>query len=116
MNRKRPPVQTRELDEDFIPDITEIDEEEEEYEPIPKKRRMQAHQPSVRQKWTSEEEQELKSLFKQNFKDDKLPGQKLIESMMRKSKLQKGQIHLRKRDNIKKKLSNMMIKLRGSNL
>lgn len=115
-NRKRPPVQTPELDEDFIPDITEIDEEEEEYEPIPKKRRMQAHQPSVRQKWTSEEEQELKSLFKQNFKDDKLPGQKLIESMMRKSKLQKGQIHLRKRDNIKKKLSNMMIKLRGSNL
>lgn len=77
-----------------------------------KRRPHKPKKPSQRQKWTRDEEEELKDLFKEHFKTLQLPGQKIIEKMKKVSFSNNGEIHKRKRDTIKKKLSNMMIKLR----
>ena len=60
-----------------------------------------------------EEVDELLELFNKDFETNTLPGQKRIEKIMKKSQNNNGKIFKRKRDNIKKKLSNMMIKRRA---
>ncbi|XP_060563321.1 uncharacterized protein LOC132722776 isoform X3 [Ruditapes philippinarum] len=103
------------VSEEYIPDIMDEDEEEEDddYEEINKPSKRKPKKPCNRQKWSLMEENELKELFKEEFKCLKLPGQKRIEKMMKVSLSKNGEIHKRKRDTIKKKLSNMMIKLRN---
>ena len=59
-----------------------------------------------------EEEDELKTLFATDINNRKCPGKSRIEFNMNESLQNYGQIHKRPRDNIKKKLSNMIIKLR----
>nr|XP_034316418.1 uncharacterized protein LOC117685927 isoform X13 [Crassostrea gigas] len=65
-----------------------------------------------RKRWSKEEEDELKKLFKANFEKDYCPKQLEIEKIMKKSREKGGLIHLRPRDNIKKKVSGMLVKLR----
>lgn len=79
-------------------------------EPVRKKKK--PGNMATRQKWSSEEVDELRELFEEDFRTNTLPGQKRIEAKMKKSKEGSGVIYQRKRDNIKKKLSNMMIKRR----
>ena len=67
----------------------------------------------VRQKWTEEEEKELRQLLNVNIATKKCPKKHEIEKAVRKSIKNGGLIHLRKTDNIKKKMSNMIIKLRS---
>ena len=105
------------LDEDYIPteDYRHDDEDEEEideYMVTTKKRKKPANTAS-RQRWSMEEVDELLELFKKDFETNTLPGQQRIEKIMQKSKINNGKIYKRKRDNIKKKLSNMMIKRRA---
>ena len=101
------------IDREYIPDMThEEEEEEDEIMVTEKRRRKKAALPHQRKKWSLEEEQELKELFKEDFESLKLPGQKRIERMMKVGCGNKGLIYQRKRDTIKKKLSNMMIKIR----
>lgn len=71
--------------------------------------------PVVRQKWTPEEEAELRVLFATNFSKLKCPNTREIQSAMKNSLKRKGMIHKRKLDNIKKKVSNMLIKIRQQN-
>jgi len=54
-------------------------------------------------------------LFEEDFRTNTLPGQKRIEKVINKSKDDGGVIWKRKRDTIKKKLSNKMIKRRKEN-
>lgn len=65
-----------------------------------------------RKRWSKEEEDELKKLFKANFEKDYCPKQLEIENIMKKSREKGGLIHLRPRDNIKKKVSGMLVKMR----
>lgn len=65
-----------------------------------------------RKRWSKEEEDELKKLFKANFEKDCCPKQLEIEKIMKKSREKGGLIHLRPRDNIKKKVSGMLVKMR----
>nr|XP_034331462.1 uncharacterized protein LOC117690845 isoform X11 [Crassostrea gigas] len=65
-----------------------------------------------RKRWSKEEEDELKKLFKANFEKDYCPKQLEIEKIMKKSREKGGLIHLRPRDNIKKKVSGMLVKMR----
>lgn len=69
---------------------------------------------SVRQKWSEDEEKELKELFVTNITKMKCPNTADIKKAMKISKENKGLIHLRKLENIKKKMSNMIIKMRRS--
>ncbi|OWF39287.1 hypothetical protein KP79_PYT22707 [Mizuhopecten yessoensis] len=96
--------------DDYIPDIEEEQEDEDSDELNEVYAKRKRPQPCQRQKWLAEEEEELKDLFQRDCAINKLPGQKRIEEMMKKSLENKGSIHQRKRDTIKKKLSNMMIK------
>lgn len=66
----------------------------------------------MRKRWSLKEEEELKTLFKKNFEKDYCPRQQEIEKAMKKSYSQDGLIHQRPRDNIKKKVSFMLIKRR----
>ena len=68
----------------------------------------------VRQKWLEEEENELQQLFGRNFRQKKTPNTKEIEKAVRTSMKNHGVIHHRKPDNIKKKMSHMIIKLKNS--
>lgn len=102
--------------DEYIPDLDEMQQsEEDDYcnEDYSKKKRKKAASSCTRQMWTQEEKDELEILFSKELKTNKLPGQKRIEQLMFKSKCQKGVIHLRKRDTIKKKLCNMMTKKRS---
>ena len=54
-------------------------------------------------------------MFEEDFRTNTLPGQKRIEKVIKKSKDDGGVIWKRKRDTIKKKLSNKMIKRRKEN-
>ena len=56
--------------------------------------------------------QRRQELFKEDFESLKLPGQKRIEQVMKLSHTNNVEIHKRKRDTIKEKISNMMIKLK----
>ena len=66
----------------------------------------------VRQKWTSEEEKKLKILFSTSFKNFKCPNTKEIKCAVELSEKNKWLGHLRKLENIKKKVSNMIIKMK----
>ena len=66
----------------------------------------------VRQKWLKEEENELQQLFVRNLRLKKCPNTKEIEKAVRTSMKNHGLIHQRKPDNIKKKMSNMIVKLK----
>ena len=66
----------------------------------------------VRQKWTVEEEKELRVLFSVNILTKKCPKKHEIEKAVRKSMKNGGLINLKKPDNIKKQMSNMIIKLK----
>ena len=68
--------------------------------------------PAVRQRWTDVEEAELRVLFQHNFTKLKCPNGKEIDRAMKISLKKKGVVHKRKPDNVKKKVSNMLIKLR----
>ena len=99
--------------EDEVPELNQeesADEDELNYRPKRKK-----PQNSTRQKWSTEEVAELHNLFEEDFRTNSLPGQKRIEKAIKKSKDNRGVIWKRKRDTIKKKLSNMMIKRRKEN-
>jgi len=54
------------------------------------------------QKWTAEEEKELEILFSTNFKNHKCPNTKEIKCAVKLSEKNKGLVHLRKLENIKK--------------
>lgn len=104
------------LDEDYIPDedYHPSDEEEDETDEyvVPTKKRKKPIL-ATRQKWSMEEVDELLDLFKKDFETNTLPRSQRIEKIMRESQNNDGKIFKRKRDNIKKKLSNMMIKRRA---
>lgn len=68
----------------------------------------------LRQRWTSAEEEELKNLFASFLHRDKCPGQKDVEKAMSLSKKNSGLVYKRPRDNIKKKISCMLVKVRKS--
>jgi len=97
-------------------EVLELNQEEstdeEELYCRPKRKKPQN---STRQKWSNEEEAELHKLFEEDFRTNNLPGQKRIEKVIKKSKDDGGVIWKRKRDTIKKKLSNKMIKRRKEN-
>lgn len=96
--------------EDEVPELQEGSSDEESVECRPKRKKPQKNN---RQKWTDEEVTELNGLFSEEFQTNTLPGQKRIEKIMKKSEANSGIIWKRKRDTIKKKLSNMMIKRRN---
>ena len=104
------------VDEDYIPDedyhFADEDEDETDEYVVPTKKRKTPVLAS-RQRWSMEEVNELLELFNKDFETNTLPGQKRIEKIMKKSQNNNGKIFKRKRDNIKKKLSNMMIKRRA---
>ena len=103
-------------DEDYIPDLNDDMEEDppEEAEDFPAEtRKRKKPVPSARKKWSEKEVEELMDLFKEDFETNTLPGQRRIEKMMRQSMSNRGVIYKRKRDTIKKKLSNMMIRRRA---
>ena len=66
-----------------------------------------------RQRWSKEEEEELNTLFSKNFKDNYCPGQQEIGKAVKISRSKGGLVHNRPMDNIKKKISNLLIKLNG---
>ena len=66
----------------------------------------------VRKPWTANDEKELRGLFASFFKTGECPGQQDCVEAMKISKAQNGSIHTRPRDNIKKKVNNMIIKER----
>ncbi|XP_033731339.1 uncharacterized protein LOC117320961 isoform X2 [Pecten maximus] len=99
--------QRTEIEEDFIPDLQDLSDED-ITAPQPKKRKKM----EMRKRWSLKEEEELKTLFKKNFEKDYCPRQQEIENAMKKSCSQDGLIHQRPRDNIKKKVSFMLIKRR----
>lgn len=78
----------------------------------PQKQKQAVARKRPRQPWTTEEETELKLLFRKSYDTDRTPGQREIEKQMKISKRQGGLIHMRKRDNIKKKISTMLVKER----
>lgn len=99
------------IEEDYIPDLMEKEDSDSE-EDIRKKRKTK--KPYVRQKWTQDEENELRELFKEEFERTlACPGQKRIQKKMGLSQKNNGLIFKRKRDNIKKKISNMLMKLKS---
>jgi len=103
-----------ETTDDYVPEQINNDDsegEDEEFMRATRKRKKPAK--TLRQKWSEEEVSELMELFAAEFETNTLPGQKQIETVMRKSLQNQGVIHKRKRDTIKKKLSNMMISRRG---
>lgn len=65
-----------------------------------------------RQKWSEEEVAEIRKLFKASFEHDKTPRQAEVEKQMKISAANKGLIHKRPRDNIKKKVSTMLMTVR----
>ena len=65
----------------------------------------------MRHNWTPEEEKELTRIFHKYFEVRKTPGQKVIENGMAISRKSHGLICHLARDNIKKKISNMIKKL-----
>ncbi|XP_076092695.1 uncharacterized protein LOC143064064 [Mytilus galloprovincialis] len=101
--------------EDFIPELhdDEVDADFsipiQEHRPDKKKSRKDKVQ---RQKWSEDDVQELEDLFSVNLKKLKCPKQAEIEKKISISKKNGGLIHKRKRDNIKKKVSNMIQKLK----
>lgn len=99
------------VDNEYIPDMTDSngEEDEDEVEIQKPKKRVKL---SNRQRWSFNEVEELKTLFQNDFETLKLPGQYRIEQIMKQSCANHGEIHKRKRDTIKKKLSNMMLKQR----
>lgn len=102
-------------EDEFIPDISdEMEcEEEGEEEEVDRRKPEKPAKLSTRQKWSDDEVAELLHLFSDDFQTNKLPGQKRIERVIKISKSNSGVIWKRKRDTIKKKLSNMMIKRRA---
>ena len=69
----------------------------------------------TRKKWTPAEEEEIKKRFASFLARDKCPGQKDVEKVMAQSKKCGGLLHARPRDNIKKKVSCMLVKARRRN-
>lgn len=69
----------------------------------------------TRKKWTVAEEEEIKKRFAGFLAWDKCPGQKDVEKVMAQSKKYGGLLHTRPRDNIKKKVSCMLVKARKNN-
>jgi hypothetical protein len=64
----------------------------------------------VRHKWSAEEEEELRRIYKAFFREGETPRQKDVEKGMKMSRQKGGMIHKIKRDNIKKKINNMIKK------
>ena len=64
-----------------------------------------------RHKWTEAEEMELKVLFQKAFTDGSCPRTKDLQNAVKKSSDNKGIIHLLPTENIKKKVSNMLLKI-----
>ncbi|XP_014669800.1 PREDICTED: uncharacterized protein LOC106810847 [Priapulus caudatus] len=101
--------------EEYIPNLSEDEGAEgaEEFvdftEPKPKsdckKRLVNRHH------WTASEEEELKIIFKKYFESRSTPGQASIIKGKEISAKKNGLIHMLKRDNIKKKINNMLKKL-----
>lgn len=97
-------------DEVFIPNLLE-DEEEEILVKTSKKKKASF----TRKKWTVAEEEEIKKRFAGFLARDKCPRQKDVEKVMAQSKKYGGLLHTRPRDNIKKKVSCMLVKARKNN-
>lgn len=100
----------RQEEEVFIPNLLEDEEEE-----IPVKTRKKKKASFMRKKWTVAEEEEIKKRFAGFLARDKCPGQKDVEKVMAQSKKYGGLLHARPRDNIKKKVSCMLVKARKNN-
>lgn len=103
--------------EENIPNLFDLEEDDEEDEDEDKENlagRKIKKRKCLRQRWTSAEEEELKNLFATFLHRDKCPGQKDVERAMSLSKKNNGLIHRRPRDNIKKKISCMLVKARKS--
>ncbi|XP_021370026.1 uncharacterized protein LOC110461070 [Mizuhopecten yessoensis] len=107
------------MDEDYIP----LEEEEEEVEEMewlessskrkPKRQKRRQKPATKRQRWSEEEEEEIRLLFEKNFQTNACPGYTQIAACIRVSVKKNGQIHKRTKDNIKKKVSAMLIKQRN---
>ncbi|XP_053392398.1 uncharacterized protein LOC128555071 [Mercenaria mercenaria] len=91
--------------------IDESDEEDDLQEEERPKKRKKATAVQKRQKWTKGEEKELQELLRKNFRDVKCPSQAECENARKVSQKSGGLIWKRPRDNIKKKVSNMLKKL-----
>ena len=65
---------------------------------------------SNKRKWVPEEEAELKKIFKSFFTTNEYPGLRDCEKAIKISKMKGGLIWKRPRDNIKKKVNNMVLK------
>ncbi|XP_034321228.2 uncharacterized protein [Magallana gigas] len=100
----------RQEEEVFFPNLLEEEEEE-----IPVKTRKKKKVSFTRRKWTVAEEEEIKKRFAGFLARDKCPGQKDVEKVMTQSKKYGGLLHARPRDNIKKKVSCMLVKARKNN-
>ncbi|XP_062575025.1 uncharacterized protein LOC134236887 [Saccostrea cucullata] len=100
----------RQEEEEFIPNLLEDEEEE-----IPVKSRKKKKASFTRKKWTVAEEEEINKRFAGFLARDKCPGQKDVEKVMAQSKKCGGLLHARPRDNIKKKVSCMLVKARKNN-
>ncbi len=62
----------------------------------------------MRTRWTAEEEEELEVLFEKTLEDGITPRMKECLAAIAKSKADKGLIHNRSWENIKKKVCNMI--------
>jgi hypothetical protein len=108
-----PPATTSgdEGDEDDEGELCMLEMSAEDMTEAPKTRTQGKKQTAVvRQRWTIEEEKEIRLMFANFFKTGECPGQRDCEKAMRISKRNNGTIWNKKRDNIKKKVNNMILK------
>ena len=102
---------------EYIPDMYDNDDDDDDDDEVvlrPQKHRSKKPKtPTQRQKWSRDEEKELKVLFNDNFKTLQLPGQKIIEKMMKVSISNNGEIHQEKaeqyNDKTKEKLTKVLL-------
>ena len=90
--------------DDVHDDYEFVDEEEEEETREPTKSACQ------RVKWNTKEEEEIKLYFKDNFETRPTPGKLECELALYKSKSNKGVLHSRNWETLKKKVWNMIKK------
>ena len=94
---------------DDIHDEYEFDEGDyDEGAPANKKRKVSN---TVRVKWTSSEETEIRRFFKRNLETGVTPGKSECERAIDKSKANNGLIHRRNWETLKKKVWNMISKM-----
>ncbi|XP_062574168.1 uncharacterized protein LOC134236011 [Saccostrea cucullata] len=99
-----------------IPDLNCFSEDEDDSDSEIQSKEALRTSCSLRRKWSKEEEKELRSLFSECFAEYRCPKRREVETQMKMSERKNGLIHKRPRDNIKKKISQMLVKKRIENI